>query len=95
MSMLTFHLPTPCVHVAYDMTVILMALFFSMMEFLKRSVYYFYGFGGSLLLHAGFLSLQQSEVPLHSGVQGSCRGFSCDGTHTLGEWTSVVVARGL
>ena len=41
------------------------------------------------------VSLQQSEATLHSGVQGSCRGFPCGGAHTLGEWALAVVARGL
>ena len=90
--------PTPSVHLAYDMTVTPMAPFFSMTGFLKRSVYNFYGFGGSLLLHAGCLAAAVrghapqwragflTWLPLWRSTHPRRVGFSCCGSWTLELW---------
>ena len=57
---------------------------------------FIFGCIGSLLLHAGFLSLQRVGATLHCGARAShCGGFSCFGARALGVQASVVVARGL
>ena len=57
-------------------------------------VYLFiFGCAGSLLLHMGFLQLQQVGATLHCGAQASlCGGFSCCGAWALGTQVSVVAA---
>ena len=58
--------------------------------------FFFFGCIGSLLLHAGFLSLRQAGAALCCGARAShCGGFSCCGARALGVRASVVVACGL
>ena len=57
---------------------------------------FIFGCVGSLLLHTGFLQLQQAGATLHCGARVShCRGFSCCGARAVGTRASVVVAHGL
>ena len=51
--------------------------------------FFFFGCVGSLLLHTGFLQLQQAGATLH------CSAVSCCGAWALGMRASVVVACGL
>ena len=56
----------------------------------------FFGWVGSLLLRAGFLSLRRAGATLRRGARAShCGGFSCCGAPALGVRASVVEARGL
>ena len=67
-------------------------------EFLKINLFYLFIFycTGSSLLRASFLLLQPAGATLRCGARAShCSGFSCCGAWALGEWASVVVARGL
>ena len=60
--------------------------------------FFFFSFGcvGSLLLHAGFLQLQQVGATLRCSAWAShCGGFSCFRARALGTRASLVVARGL
>ena len=50
----------------------------------------FFGCGGSLLLHLGFLLLQGAEAVLRCGALAShCGSFSCCWAQTVGTWASV------
>ena len=56
----------------------------------------FFGCGGSLLLHIGFLYLRRVGATLCWGAQTSrCRDFSCCGAQALGMQASVVAVHGL
>ena len=57
---------------------------------------FIFGCIGSLLLHVGFLQLQQAGATPSCGAWAShCGGFSCYGARALGVWASVVVVCGL
>ena len=51
----------------------------------KLFIYFILGCAWPLVLHSGFLSLQQAGATLPWGAQAShCGGFSCDGTRAVG-----------
>ena len=61
-----------------------------------RSLFFFFGFVGSLLLRAGFLWLLRVGATLGCGARAShCGGFSCCGARALGARASLVVVHRL